>query len=128
MLPIKSIVSPQHIIIGLTLLLTTSHRCELVIHQQAPEVGASLLTPTDSGNKEVVKLGGKGAIQGEVIVACCFIKSGSAGCAKGWVRAVVESIASMCASGNGRNFFRAAGDVSFENGSVFNFNSEEDCL
>ena len=100
----------------------------MVIDQQGPEIGASLLTPADSGDKKVVKLGGKVAIPGEAIVPCCFIKSGRAGCARGWARAVVESIAGMCVSGNGRNFFRATGDISFENGSAFTFNSEEDCL
>lgn len=63
---IERIERPQNLIPLLYLLLTTSHRCELIIHQQAPKLGISLGARAN-GSDEVISEGiAVGAIIGEL--------------------------------------------------------------
>lgn len=123
-LQIKRIIRPQHLIPSLNLILTPPYRCELVINQQAPELGSGFGIGSDGGDEEIVEFGVEGAVEGEMEELGGGGEGIGGGVAGGGVDAVVGAVAEVGAAGGGGDVARAGEDGAFVDGGGGAFDAE----
>jgi hypothetical protein len=123
-LHVEGIEGPEDVVIGLGLELAAADGRELVVDEQAPELGGGLGTAADAHDKKVVELGVEGAVEGEfgLLGGRCERVGGRVS----WygVRVAVRASARVRTTGGSSDVARGGVDRSFENGVVQAFNAE----